>query len=152
MFLIRHADAGRRERWDGDDRLRPLSKKGYRQTRGLTVELARARLERVLSSPYVRCVQTVEPLAQARELIVEEREELVEGTAFETTLQLFRELSGTPAALCTHGDVMYNTCEHLIQRGLIRRDEVRYEKGSAWILQEGTDDIVAARYLPAREA
>ena len=40
MVTIRHADAGRRERWQGDDRLRPLGKKGRRQAEALARTLA----------------------------------------------------------------------------------------------------------------
>src|SRR5947209_8335702 len=108
QVLIRHAHAGSRERWAGrDDRLRPLSKKGRRQAEGLVRSLHTIPLERVLSSPYRRCVETVEPLARARDLRIEETDALAEGAGLEAVLALLRELAGRPSALCTHGDVMY---------------------------------------------
>ena len=149
QVLIRHADAGSRERWeDGDDRLRPLSKKGRRQAEGLVKSLAAIPLERILSSPYRRCVETVEPLARARGLSIEETEALAEGAGLEAVLALLRELAGRPSALSTHGDIMYEFCEELVRLGLALRPEVRYQKGAAWILEERGGKLVAARYVP----
>jgi hypothetical protein len=96
-------------------------------------------------------VQTVQPLAEARGLEIEETDDLAEGAGLQPTLRLIRELAGTPGALCTHGDIMVDVCEHLVQRGLIRADEVRYEKGAAWLLEEKRGKLVSARYLPARD-
>jgi 8-oxo-dGTP diphosphatase len=149
QVFIRHAHAGSRERWDDDDRLRPLSKKGRRQAEAMVQSLAGIAFRRVLSSPYVRCVQTVEPLAHARGLAVEKTDALAEGAGLEAALGLVRELAGTPAAHCTHGDIMYELCEELVRKGLIRRGDVRYEKGSAWILDENAGELVSARYVPA---
>jgi 8-oxo-dGTP diphosphatase len=151
LALIRHAEAGSREHWDGDDRLRPLSEEGWRQARALVESLAALPLQRILSSPYVRCVQTVEPLARARRLTIEKTDSLAEGAGLQAVLTLFSELAGTFAALCTHGDIMQEVCDHLVDRGLIRPSELRYEKGCAWVLQERDGGLVAARYVPPRE-
>jgi 8-oxo-dGTP diphosphatase len=152
LALIRHGEAGSREEWDGDDRLRPLSPKGWRQGRALVESLADLPLERILSSPYVRCVQSVEPLAQARRLTIEETDRLAEGAGLRAVLALLGELAGTPSALSTHGDVMEEVCGQLVDRGLIGSSEARYEKGCTWILEECGGELVAARYVPAREA
>ena len=150
--VIRHGEAGRRDRWEGDDRLRPLSKKGWRQAEALLEALAGVRYRRILSSPYIRCVQSVQPLAEAQGVPVEETEELAEGAGLQPTLALIQRLAGTSAALCTHGDIMVELCDHLVERGLIGRDQVRYAKGAAWVLEEEKGDLVAAHYLPAQEA
>jgi 8-oxo-dGTP diphosphatase len=151
QLLIRHADAGSRERWEGDDRLRPLSKRGRRQAKALAKSLAAIPLRRVISSPYVRCVQTVQPLAQARGLPVEESDALAEGAGVPSVTALLGELAGQPSALCTHGDVMYEVTEELVRLGLVPRSQVRYEKASAWILEERAGRLIAARYLPPPE-
>jgi phosphohistidine phosphatase SixA len=152
LALIRHAEAGSRERWGGDDRLRPLSKKGWRQAWALVESLAALPLQRILSSPYVRCVQTLEPLARARGLAIEEMDSLAEGAGLQAVLTLFGELAGTSSALCTHGDIMQEVCEHLVDRSLIGPSELRYEKGCAWVIEERNGELVAARYVPPREA
>ena len=79
LYLVRHAKAGSRSSWDGDDRLRPLTKMGRREAEGIADLLRDAPLERVLSSPYVRCTETVAPLAARRGLEVEEHDALAEG-------------------------------------------------------------------------
>jgi 8-oxo-(d)GTP phosphatase len=104
LLLVRHASAGDRKNWQGDDRLRPLDPRGERQAERLVEVLAGHRLDRILTSPYVRCVQTVEPLARVRGLPVEEREELAEGAGLDAFLGLARELG--PAAVSVHGDLV----------------------------------------------
>jgi len=106
ILLVRHARAGDRGEWTGDDSLRPLDAKGWRQAEALIDELARFPIRRLVSSPHLRCVQTFEPLARARGLDIEERTELGEGAGPDVTQALVRELANDDAALCTHGDVL----------------------------------------------
>jgi 8-oxo-dGTP diphosphatase len=101
--LIRHARAGDRAEWDGDDRRRPLDKRGRRQAESLVDALASFPVTRVLTSPYDRCVQTVEPLASARGLDVELRDELGEERQAHDGVALVRSLFAEPVALCVHG-------------------------------------------------
>ena len=55
VFLVRHADAKSRAHWQGDDDLRPLSRKGESQAWGLVGQLKGAHIRRILSSPAIRC-------------------------------------------------------------------------------------------------
>lgn len=103
ILLIRHARAGERDNWSGDDRRRPLDERGRRQASDLVGALAGHRLTRILSSPYDRCVQTVEPLAQARGLEVEIRDELGEEQQLEEGVELVRSLLDQYVAICGHG-------------------------------------------------
>jgi phosphohistidine phosphatase SixA len=124
LLVGRHARAGSPAEWEGDDRLRPLDKKGWRQARGLRALLAAHPLDRFVSSPALRCTQTLEPLAEERELGLETAPELMEGSSGEAALGLLREL-GDRAAVCTHGDVL----EHLFgapgKKGSTRLVELR---------------------------
>ncbi len=135
--LVRHASAGSRERWSGDDRLRPLDEKGRRQADGLVAALGRFGIDRVVSSPYVRCVQTVEPLAAALGIEVEERDELAEGVGRDAALGLLEELQGVTTALCTHGDVV-----ELLGPGL------QLEKGAARVLETTGSGVVPGEPIP----
>jgi 8-oxo-dGTP diphosphatase len=83
-----------------------VDKKGRRQAEGLVELLAEYPVERVLSSPFLRCVQSVEPLAAARGLDVEEVDELAEGATEDDVLALVGSLANECVALCTHGDVI----------------------------------------------
>jgi phosphohistidine phosphatase SixA len=103
LLLIRHASAGDRDDWVGDHYLRPLDGRGRNQASRLPELLGDYEIARVLSSPAVRCVQTVEPLARARGLDIELREELGEEQQGEAGAALVRSLVGEQAALCVHG-------------------------------------------------
>jgi 8-oxo-(d)GTP phosphatase len=103
LLLIRHASAGDRDDWVDDDRLRPLDGRGRGQASRLPELLGDYEIARVLSSPSVRCVQTVEPFARSRGLDIEVREELGEEQQDEAGAELVRALVGEQAALCVHG-------------------------------------------------
>ena len=78
LLLVRHASAGSRSDWDGDDDLRPLDGGGIAQARRLAEVLPHFRPTAVLSARRTRCTQTVEPLARALGLEVEPLAELGE--------------------------------------------------------------------------
>jgi 8-oxo-dGTP diphosphatase len=109
-IVVRHGSAGDRRDWDGDDRLRPLDERGRRQAAELVAMLASRDIRRIVSSPYTRCVETVEPLGAALALEVELDERLAEG-AGDSAAELLRE---TGIVACTHGDVVHA----LLGRGL----------------------------------
>jgi 8-oxo-dGTP diphosphatase len=105
VYLVRHASAGKRSEWQGDDRLRPLDARGFKQAEDLVEELREAPFEHIVSSPYVRCVQSVEPLARARGLEPETADALAEGAGADAALELFRRL-GAELVACVHGDLL----------------------------------------------
>lgn len=103
VLLIRHASAGERSEWDADDRLRPLDARGHTQAEQLVELLGGHEISRILSSPAVRCVQTVEPLARARGLEIEVRDELAEERQQGDGAELVRALLGEDVAVAVHG-------------------------------------------------
>lgn len=103
LLLIRHASAGDRDDWVGDDLPRPLDARGRGQASRLAELLNDYEIARVLSSPAVRCLQTVEPLARSRGLDIEVHEELGEEQQGEAGAELVRSLAGEQTALCVHG-------------------------------------------------
>ena len=149
ILLVRHADAGSRSGWEGPDRERPLSAAGRAQARLLAASLQEHAPKRLLSSPYVRCVQTLEPLAAAVGLQVQAVDSLGEGRAYEA-LDLVRSLAGSGAALCTHGDVIPEVLQALVaEDGLDLGAYPRQAKGSAWILESAGERFISATYLEA---
>lgn len=138
LLLVRHADAVDKAAWTGDDRQRPLSATGRDQSDGL-VQLHRARpLDRVLSSPARRCLDTVEPIAHGRALLVEEEDALAEGAPFDRTDRLLRRLSGSDALLCTHADVLAGILTTLHARGGLS-DLPTWAKASTWVMDHWPD-------------
>ena len=149
LLLIRHAKAGSRREWPGDDLLRPVSRAGAAQAESLIPLLAPFRVRRVLSSPFLRCVQTVEPLARAAGMDVEEVDELAEGRAGKAIALVSSLIGGPPVALCTHGDVVPDVLEWATDdEGAQIDGPARCPKGSTWVFDDEDGRIVRARYLP----
>jgi 8-oxo-dGTP diphosphatase len=148
VFLIRHAKAGDRELWTEPDHLRPVTKNGRRQAEALVRLLKDEDIKRVISSPYVRCVQTVEPLADDRGLPVEYDDALAEGAPLGATLTLLQESARDAPALCTHGDVVENVIGYLEANAVPEADVRMGKKGSTWVLTPEDGKIVRAVYLP----
>ena len=118
LVLVRHGRAGDRLEWEGDDRLRPLDKKGRKQADRLPGVLEGIALRRIVSSPYLRCVQTVEPLAAARGLELETARELGEGGA--EAPALLAELLADDAVACVHGGIEYALgIDHKLRKGAV---------------------------------
>lgn len=148
LYVVRHADAGQRSEWKGPDATRPLSGRGERQADGLRDLLADAGATRLLASPFRRCVQTLEPLAEHLGLGVEADERLAEGTGALGALDLAAELADHPAVLCSHGDVIPDLLDALLRDGIKLRDELRWQKASTWVLTRDGDRFSKGRYLP----
>lgn len=148
VWLVRHATAGDRSRWTGSDRLRPVDERGQKQAHALAGLLEGEVFARVLSSPYLRCVQTVEPLAARRGLTVEEHASLAEGAGAEA-VPLLRDLAAGGAVVCTHGDVVPALLDAIAaEDGVAIPAGAECEKGSAWVLDADGRRFRRARYLP----
>ena len=134
VYLVRHAHAGRKAQWQGNDLARPLSPQGRKEALGLIEQLRGYPVRRVLSSSAARCLQTVEPLAARLELPLEQDEALgVDGTGA-GVLQLLVRPGLQRAVLCTHGEVIGELFDELQQAGIQLSDPPRWPKGSTWIL------------------
>jgi 8-oxo-dGTP diphosphatase len=150
VYLVRHAKAGDREKWEGDDNLRPLTRAGLEQAKGLRDQLGGVHISRIVSSPSIRCLQTVEPLAQRLGLRVERNDALAEGMGTVPIKRLIRSLADTDTVLCSHGDVIQELLEELAAKGTVKPAEAeRLAKGSTWVLEEKKGTIASARYLEA---
>lgn len=149
---MRHAHAGSRDGWQGDDRLRPLSERGRAEALALVPVLLAHEPRRIVSSPLVRCQETVEPLASCLWLPVEESDRLGPDADREAA-ELVRELANGRGAgavvVCTHGETI-----EALQRRLARSGKLKFgpggahEKGSVWVLQARGGRFTSARYVP----
>jgi phosphohistidine phosphatase SixA len=137
VVLVRHGTAGDRAKWRGEDRLRPLDDRGRRQAAALPQALSGLPARRILTSPYVRCVETVVPLGAALGVELEETAALAEGAARADVLALLAT-AAAGTVLCTHGDV----CHELVGKR-------KTPKGSAWVLEVGTRGVSPVRHIAA---
>lgn len=151
ILLVRHALALRRADWAADDQARPLAERGHRQAAALVEAVAGYDVRRVLSSPSVRCRQTVAPLATARGLAVEPDPTLAEGAAAAAAARIAEVAGagrdGRATVLCSHGDVIPEVLRALDAGGTLTAGR-RAQKGSTWVLGVGRDGRLAtAHYL-----
>jgi len=149
LLLVRHGRAGHRSEWVGDDHDRPLSRRGVVQATALAEQLRSYDVDRVLSSPYLRCVQTVEPLAGVRGLKVEECDDFAEGNSHKA-IEVVRGLAESRGVVvvCSHGDVIPDVVEHLVRADTMALPDVQgWAKGSTWVLTAHDGRFDAARYL-----
>ena len=125
LLLVRHARAGERSEWQGDDRERPLDRTGIAQAQELVALLESLPVTAVYSSPYRRCVETVEPLASSRTLPIELRDELGEEQQATAGIELVRSLAGRDVVVCGHGG---------LETALV--DPPKWRKGSTFVVGE----------------
>ena len=148
VYLVRHAHAGDKHQWPGRDHDRPLSVPGQHEAHGLLARLRDYPIARILSSPAVRCVQTVEPLGQRRGVPIE----VVDSLRVEASVRGLLELVTDPAlgmvVLCGHGEQIGGLVGQLADGGLLVDEPLRWAKGSTWVLDTNQGRVVGARYLP----
>jgi 8-oxo-dGTP diphosphatase len=147
VYLVRHAKAGERRDWEADDERRPLSRKGWKQAEAIGVRLADRGATSCLSSPYVRCVQTLEPLAARLGTTVTIDGRLAEDHPFEPVLELLGEVSAG-AELCSHGDVIPATIDALVRRGMEVQGPPDWRKATVWVLKRKGQRITKGKVWP----
>ena len=129
LLLVRHADAGTREEFSGDDAQRPLSGTGRRQRAALHELLPLYGPERLYAAPRLRCEQTVEPVAAdlgttiGSEPLLSEESHWTEPHA---SLQRLLTLAAGPgpAVVCSQGGVIPDLVGRLAKAGGLRPDEL----------------------------
>ena len=147
LYVVRHAKAGSRLNWIGDDRERPLSKSGWLQAKALVKPLRKVATGTLVSSPYARCVQTLEPLAERLGVKVTADERLAEGGSFRDVLEMLAALPDG-SVLCSHGDVIPDTIAALERRGCRIAGDPDWRKASTWVLERDDGEVVRATCWP----
>jgi phosphohistidine phosphatase SixA len=149
LYVVRHAHAGSRSSWDGSDPTRPLSTRGRHEADAIADGLRAAGVTRLVSSPYRRCTQTLDPLGAHLDLAVESDERLAEGAGGDAALALADELRKEPqaAVVCSHGDVIPEMLRVLRATTARFRDPLIWPKASTWVVTWDGDRWTKARYI-----
>ena len=110
LLLVRHGKAIGRGGWKGSDASRPLAERGVTQAANLVDTLTAWAPKRIVSSPAVRCVTTVAPLAAATGIEIKRdagisQESWESGKAEVRRVVGKRVRSGKSAVICGHGPV-----------------------------------------------
>lgn len=150
IVLVRHADAGDRNLFDGPDYLRPLTPKGEWQAVKIAEYLATLAPGRIVSSRATRCLSTVVPIARTWSLEIEEIDALFEGsdprTAFRELRELHIETLGTLVA-CSHGDIIPGIVELLVDSGVPHAAIPKIKKGAIVELTLGGEQVTQMRFI-----
>jgi phosphohistidine phosphatase SixA len=134
-YLVRHGSAGVRDDSDPADEDRPLDPTGHLQAEKLSDWLRHEPVTRIISSPYLRCRQSVQALAKQLGIEVESDDRLAEGTPVERSWDLLTEVADVTVVLCSHGDVIPDLIRRAQGRGMHVPGKSGCAKGSVWTLQ-----------------
>lgn len=151
VILVRHAKAGKRSQWSGEDRLRPLDAEGEQQAQRLAVLLSAFAPARILSADLARCVQTVEPLAKARGLDIELSPEFAD-ESYESdpaaTMTGLRSLAKPDAVtvVSSQGVTIPGIIDQLGELGPVVPPSSQTRKAAAWVLAFADGDVISADY------
>lgn len=150
IHLVRHAHAGDRTRWEGDDALRPLTAKGAAQAEEICRALRAEEVDTVWSSRSLRCLQTIAPLADALGIQVVEVDDLYEGATGGAALDVLVEgaLNGQRIVACSHGDVIPALVRAAIGRGADLHGPAALKKGARYVLRMGDEHVSDIDHVP----
>ena len=155
LYVVRHAKAGSRNDFDGDDIDRPLTNAGRRQAAELASRLAAVSPTVLVSSPYRRCVETLEPLAVilAGDVRTDERLSEMPTEHAKPDTASFELLHSLPdrSVLCSHGDVIPAIINSLSEQGMQVHGAAQWGKASVWVLQREAQRFVEALAWPPPE-
>ena len=154
VLLVRHASAGSRGDWDGDDQERPLDEDGQDQADELVRLLSRFGVDEIVTADPLRCVQTIEPLSES--VGVQARvEHLLSEDGFhgneERAVELIRNLGrpGGAAVACSQRGVIDEIMERLAETDAIDvGDTLGLKKAGVWSLAFDDHRLVGAERLP----
>ena len=152
VLIVRHATAGVKSRYKGDDRSRPLDKNGRAQAESLVAQLMAFGPTAIHAADRARCTQTVEPLAQELGVAITTEADLTEEAYAEDPKAARNRVldivahGGTPV-ICTQGKVIPYLLAWWREGDVGKPDRVRNRKGSTWVLSLSGPEIVAADYI-----
>lgn len=149
LIVVRHASAGSKKQWPGEDADRPLDAAGSADAQALAALLAcfAPGPTRVLSSPALRCVDTVRPYAALAAAGVEVTDILSQTTKPNVRAPLIRDLvsSAKPVVVCAHREnvasIVIEACQALDAPG---PTDLSLPKAGFWVLNVAAGVLTAA--------
>ncbi len=151
VLYVRHAKAHAREGWAGDDDLRPLTKKGRRQSEILVSALEGYRPSSIYSAVPDRCVHTATPLSQDSGLPIVTNEDLGDAgwlKSSETAIDAFRSAAGEGVSMIVgQGTVIPGVLARLAGEAGMEIEDIRCKKSSTWVLHFRGDTLLGVDYL-----
>lgn len=152
VLIVRHGTAGSKSRYKGDDRLRPLDKRGRAQAESLVGLLLAFGADTLYAADRLRCHQTLEPLAEELGARIHNEPLLTEEAYAEDRKPARRRIleiaaaEGTPV-ICTQGKVIPDLISWWCERDGVRPDKSRNRKGSTWVMSSFQGHLLAADHI-----
>ena len=147
LYLIRHAKAGKKSQFEGPDVQRPLDEAGWLQAKALATSIASFNPTCLLSSPYLRCMQTLQDLGERTGQPVQQEARLAENSDIGEFVGLL-EAVADGAVLCSHGDMIPAAIRLLERRGMNMTTEPDTRKASVWVLDRDGEAFTSAAAWP----
>lgn len=137
IVLLRHGTAEKRAPKYPDDLIRPLAAVGHWQSEMLASLLPCYGPLRIVSSPAVRCVDTVRPFARKQQTIIDTEPALGEAAHTaepEAAASWLRALiaESTPTVVCSHRQVLDDMLASLLDEVSGEQARPRSMNGRAW--------------------
>lgn len=152
VLVVRHATAGSKSRYSGDDRKRPLDKHGRAQAESLVDLLTAFGAAELFAADRVRCHQTLGPLAEELGVpVITETALTAEAYADKPkrARQRVLEIADTTShpVICTQGEVIPDLIAWWCERDGVRPDKSRNRKGSTWVLTLSGEQLISADHI-----
>lgn len=152
VLYIRHAKATDRDGWDGEDLLRPLTKKGRRQADALVHTVRGYGVQALSSAEPLRCTDTLTPAAAATGLEILTDPQLGDSALDDgprTVMDALVRASTAPvSAVCAQGLVIPAVVEGLAADAGFEIEDLRVKKASVWVLHfSAAEKLLGADYL-----
>ena len=152
MLIVRHGTAGSKSRYKGDDRNRPLDKHGRAQAELLVGQLLAFGPTSVYATDRLRCIQTIEPLADELGVEIGLEPTLTEEAYWRNRDKARQRVIDIAAAegspvICTQGKVIPDLIQWWCERDRVRPDKSRNGKGSTWVLSMREGRLLEADHI-----
>ncbi len=152
VLIVRHGTAGDKKRYRGDDRKRPLDKRGRAQAESLVGQLLAFGAQELFAADRVRCHQTLEPLAEELGVTITNEAALTEEAYAddrETARRRIVDVAQTAQipVICTQGKVIPDLIAWWCERDGVRPDKSRNRKGSTWVMSLAGGRLIAADHI-----
>jgi phosphohistidine phosphatase SixA/8-oxo-dGTP pyrophosphatase MutT (NUDIX family) len=152
LALVRHAHAVGRGSWAQDDQIRPLDAAGQERATTIAALLTAYGVKRLVSSPSLRCTDTLRPFAAQLGAAMRTKDGLSEEGYAAEPARAVRHLErlverGAPAALCSHGPVLPALLTALL--ALVAPDEPEADQVGAALGAAARDKMAKGEVLVA---
>lgn len=147
VVVLRHARAGDRATWCGDDLARPLDPEGLAESLAIVAELAPWPIDEVWTSPATRCQHTVAALAANRRVPVHTADWLLPQAEVDAVRAGLEHVAPS-VLLCSHRELIPNLFAALGPLPFIPPPVL--DKGAALAVRFHNGHVVGAQPLRPR--